>query len=201
MIRILLIRHGATELLGRVLYGRLPEIHLSSEGVNQAETLAKALRQRYKLSEVISSPLERAVQTAQPIAKAQDLSISIEEGLNELDFGSWMGMPFSELHELDHWKRYNQRRSSVSPPGGESMQAVQVRAWTSLERISDRYRDSSERTVAVVTHGDVVRTLLVLLLGMPLDHISRLEVAPASVSEIVLGSDEPLVRTVNQCFC
>ncbi len=200
MIRILLIRHGNTELLGRVLYGRMPEIHLSSKGLRQAEILAQALKERYRLAEVISSPLERAIETARPIAKLQDLSFSTDEGLNELDFGSWMGMPFPELHGSDHWKQYNDLRSTTSPPGGESMLAVQARAWTSLEKIRERHRDSKEAIAAMITHGDVIRALLVLLLGMPLDHLSRLEIAPASVSEILIGNAEPIVRTINQSF-
>jgi probable phosphoglycerate mutase len=72
---------------------------------------------------------------------------------------------------------------------------VQARAWKSLESIQARH---PQGTVAAVTHGDVVRSLLLLLLGMPLDHILRLEVAPASVSEIVLGGSEPLISSINQ---
>ena len=87
--------------------------------------------------------------------------------------------------------------SLTRAPRGESLLEVQARAWKSLEDIQARHQDE---TVAAITHGDVIRSLLLLLLGMPLDHILRLEVGPASVSEIALGGGDPLVRSVNQIF-
>ncbi len=200
MIRILLIRHGNTALLGRVLYGRMPDIHLDARGVDQAESLAQELKPRYKLSGLWSSPLERALETARPIADSQHLSILIDDGLNEIDFGSWMGKAFSELATSDQWIRYNQLRATTSPPGGESMMEVQARSWNTLRQISSRYSDSKDVTVAVITHGDVIRALLILLLGMSLDHIQRLEVAPASVSEVLLDGGEPRIRSINQTY-
>ncbi len=149
---------------------------------------------------MVSSPLDRALETARFIADAQGLKISIDEDINEIDFGSWMGKPFSELLELDEWKKYNELRSTANPPRGEFMTQVQTRAWVALERIVTRYQHAPDATVAVVSHGDVVRALLILLLGMPLDHIHRLDVAPASVSEILLGPWPPRVITINHVF-
>ncbi len=199
-MRILLIRHGSTDLLGRVLYGRMEGVHLNDEGSRQAQLLAQRLQQRYRISEVISSPLERALETARFIADAQRLNVSIDEGINEIDFGSWMGKSFSELLGSDEWKKYNELRSTANPPHGELMTQVQTRAWGTLERILMRHQQVPEATVAVVTHGDVVRALLILLLGMPLDHIHRLEVAPASLTEVLLGPGQPRVVTINQVF-
>ncbi len=200
MTRILLIRHGTTQLLGRVLYGRMPDVGLNSEGLEQAEQLAAVLNSRYKIIHVVSSPLERAVQTAQPIASTCGLAIELDEAITEIDFGSWMGKSFEELSGLTDWKRYNQCRSTNRPPGGESMMQVQARAWSSLERLIQCHSPSTESTVAIVSHGDVIRGLLLLLLGMPIDHIHRIEIAPASVSEILLGSYEPIVRRMNEFF-
>lgn len=200
MIRILLIRHGNTELSGRVLYGRMPGVHLNAEGSRQAEKLGQALKARYRLSEIISSPLERAVETARSIAIPQDLSVSIDEGLTEIDFGSWMGKPFSDLHGSEDWTRYNRLRSMTAPPGGESIMAVQARSWQSIQRIITRYSNVSDPMVAVVTHGDVIRSLLVLLLGMSPDHLHRIEIAPASVSEISIGAREPVITSINRGF-
>jgi probable phosphoglycerate mutase len=200
MIRILLIRHGNTDLSGRVLYGRMPGVHLSAEGLRQAQTLGQALKARYRISEVVSSPLERAVETAQPIATAQDLRISLDEALIEIDFGSWMGKPFSDLHGSDYWTRYNQFRSMTAPPGGELMMAVQARAWQAIERIVTRNADASDASIAVVTHGDVIRALIVLFLGMSPDHLHRIEIAPASVTEVSIGSGEPVITGMNRTF-
>lgn len=200
MIRILLIRHGNTDLSGQVLYGRMPGVHLNPDGLRQAHKLGQALKTRYRLSEVVSSPLERAVETAHSIATPQDLGISLDEGLTEIDFGSWMGKPFSDLHGSEHWTRYNRFRSMTAPPGGESIMAVQARSWQAIERIVMRYRDGPDSTVAVVTHGDVIRALLVLLLGMSPDHLHRIEIAPASASELSVGAGEPVISGMNRDF-
>lgn len=200
MIRILLIRHGATDLLGRVLYGRMPGVHLNAEGSSQASALAQGLKMRYHLREVISSPMDRAIETARPIAEAQGLEIAIDPSFNEIDFGAWMGKPFPELYDLELWKRYYQSRATTRPPGGESMMDVQSRAWNGIAQIIERYQSPKNTTVAVVTHGDVVRALLLLVLGMSIDHIQRLEVAPASMSEILIRRSELRVRTVNETF-
>ena|ERR1700761_1900271 len=200
MIRILLIRHGATDLLGRVLYGRMPGVHLNSVGLSQAQALAQALQSRHRLADVISSPLDRALETARPIAEAQGLAVSLDDAFTEIDFGSWMGKPFSELHDLELWKRYYRFRATTRPPGGESMMDVQSRAWEGVARILDRHSRTHETSVAVITHGDVIRALLLLVLGMSIDHIQRIEAAPASVSEILIDRSELRVRTINETF-
>jgi probable phosphoglycerate mutase len=199
MIRILLVRHGSTDLLGRVLYGRMPGVHLNDEGVQQAEAVGRMLRSEYRLAEVVSSPLERAMETAERIAVPQELRITIDEGITEIDFGSWMGKAFTELSGSNEWARYNRARSVTSPPDGEFLTAVQARACRTLDRIAARHPDPHNAAVAVVSHGDVIRALLLLFLGMSVDHIHRLEIAPASVSEVVMGQDEPVIRYLNRC--
>lgn len=198
MIRILLIRHGTTDLLGRVLYGRMPAVYLNAEGLQQAERLAGALSARYKIAGVLSSPLERARQTAQPIAACNGLDIDIDDRITEIDVGLWMGKSFEELNQLAEWKTYNRNRSTNRPPGGESMMQVQVRAWQAIEKLKQCDSRSGETAVAIVTHGDVIRCLLLLLLGMSIDHIHRIEIAPASVSEVLLGPYGPVVGSVNE---
>jgi probable phosphoglycerate mutase len=198
MIRILLIRHGSTDFLGKMLYGRMPGILLNSEGLRQAERLAEVLNSRYKIAEVLSSPLDRARQTAQPIATSCGLAVDIDEEITEIDIGQWMGKSFEELNQLADWKAYNRHRSIMQAPGGESMMHVQARAWRALDRLAQRHSALQGSTAAVITHGDVIRCILLLLLGMSIDHIGRIEIAPASVSEIVLGRDGPVVHTMNE---
>jgi probable phosphoglycerate mutase len=199
MTRILLIRHGSTDLLGRVLYGRMPGVHLNEDGRRHAELLGHALQERYEIDEVISSPMERALETARFIADASGANVTIDERINEIDVGLWIGKPFSELATMEEWKRYNRNRSTISPPGGESMVQVQIRGWNALRAIEERHRHR-DSTVALVTHGDVIRGLLILLLGMPLDHIHRIEVAPVSVTEVLIGDGPPRVLRINQIF-
>lgn len=200
MTRILLIRHAVTDLLGRVLYGRMPDVHLNAEGVSQANALAQALKMRYALHEVIASPMERAIETARPIAQAQALNVSVDEAFNEIDFGSWMGQAFADLHSLELWRRYYQFRATTRPPGGESIMDVQSRAWSGIARLVERRQDAQDTAVAIVTHGDVIRALLLLVLGISIDHIHRIEAAPASVSEILIRRSDLRIRTMNETF-
>jgi broad specificity phosphatase PhoE len=199
MTRILLIRHGSTDLLGRVLYGRMPGVFLNAEGRRQTGELASTLKARYSLDKIVSSPLERAVETAELIANATGSAITIDDGITEVDSGSWTGKTFKDLNALDHWRQYNRRRSLTCPPGGETMMDVQSRSWRALQKMIDLQNTSSD-TCALVTHGDVIRCLLVLFLGMSIDHIHRLEIAPASLTEVNLGPDGPKVNCLNGVF-
>jgi broad specificity phosphatase PhoE len=198
MIRILLIRHGDTELTGRVLYGRMPGVHLSAEGHLQAQALAKSIASRYQVDQLISSPLERATETARHLSDALKLPITTNEGVIELDYGTWLGKSFEDIRESSHWQHYNRVRSLIGPPEGELMLEVQTRAWMALREIMEPHRDAEDVTVAIVSHGDVIRSLLVLLLGMPLDHIYRLEVAPASLNEVLFDGHYARVLRINQ---
>ena len=198
MIRILLIRHGETILLGQTLYGRMPGVELSAKGLRQAETLARSLKRRFHLAEVISSPMERTRETARFIANAFNLPLLIDEGFNEIDCGVWMGKQFNHLQRLESWTAYNRHRSLAHPPGGESMMDVQSRAWAGIERIANRHQGKNEVTVAVVTHGDVIRSLLLLFLGIPGDLIHRIEVGPGSVTEVALYGLQPRVISMNR---
>ncbi|MFL6450723.1 MAG: histidine phosphatase family protein [Bryobacteraceae bacterium] len=198
MIRILLIRHGDTELTGRVLYGRMPGVHLSPEGHLQAKALAKSIAARYQVDQLVSSPLERAMETARYLSEAVGLPITTHEGIIELDYGAWLGKNFEDIRESSHWQHYSSLRSLLGPPDGELLLQVQTRAWTALRGIMESYRDAAHATLAVVSHGDVIRALLVLLLGMPLDNIHRMEVSPASLNEIVFDGHYGRILRINQ---
>lgn len=197
MIRILLIRHATTELQGKLLYGRMPGICLSADGYREAARLADALRTRYKLDRVVASPLERAQETARAIAAAAHKDVETDERLTELDHGDWVGRTFEELENLQEWKTYNSSRGTASAPRGESTLQAQARAWAAVE---DLRRNHSGATVALVSHGDIIRALLVLLLGMPLDLIWRIDVLPASVSEVSVYSQGATVHNINLTY-
>lgn len=200
MTRILLIRHGATDLLGRVLYGRMPGVHLNAHGNSQAVALARALVSRYSLSAIVSSPRERALETARPLSQAASLTIDIDGAFDEIEFGDWVGLSFEELQHDPLWRQYCERRATTRPPRGESMMDVQSRAWTGIANILERFRDAADPVIALVTHGDVIRSLLVLLLGMSLDHIHRIEASPGSVSELRIHHATVMVSTMNETF-
>jgi len=133
------------------------------------------------LKAIYTSPLERAVQTGTPIAALHRINLEASNDLGELNVGAWEGKPFNDLEECEHWRRFNAYRSGVRPPGGESMLEVQSRMMRQIGCIQQRHPDEY---VAVISHADPLRTVLMHFLGMPLDQFLRIEISPASVSVV-----------------
>ncbi len=179
--------------VGRRLAGRAPGVHLDPVGIAQAAALGAALAP-VGLAAVYSSPLERAVETAAPLAQAAGVPVQASHGLLELDFGEWTGREIADLEDDPHWREFNLRRGTTRIPGGETMEEVLARAWTALEAI---HRAHPGALVAAVSHGDVIRALLARCAGIPLDHLHRLEVAPASVSAVAVESWGTRLLTLN----
>lgn len=181
----LLVRHAAHDNVGGYLAGRMPGVTLGPDGRAQAERLAQALRQD-RLAAIHASPQQRTQETARALAGAQGLPrIVTEPELDEIDFGAaWQGRDFPTLEQDPAWRRWNSQRSLARTPGGERMLDVQARVLTLVERLLPRHADES---VALVTHGDVIKALVSHVLGLGIDAWPRLEVAPASVSRIVIG--------------
>lgn len=193
MTTLLLIRHATCDPVGSVLSGRTPAVHLNAEGRRQADELAARLAP-ISLDAIYSSPLERTVQTAEAIAKGRDLRVEAMDELLELDFGRWTGRRFTELDDDEEWRRWNVVRSIARIPDGEAMLEVQARALAALRRVTSRWPDGR---CAVVSHGDLIRSTLAYLLGVPTDLMLRLEIRPASTSVVQLGPDYVKVACVN----
>jgi broad specificity phosphatase PhoE len=182
-----------TDDVARVLSGTAGRVHLNSAGHEQANAIARQLA-RVTLTAVVSSPLGRARETAEPIAAQHGLTVEIVAGLGEFEFGDWTGRPMTALGADPDWRRFNTARSLTRPPGGELMLQVQARAMAALMSLSARFPD---HTIAAISHGDVIRSVLLYLLGMPLDFVHRLEVAPARISIVQLFPDAARVLQVN----
>jgi broad specificity phosphatase PhoE len=193
MITLVLIRHAAHDLLGRTLVGRGPEVPLSAAGAREAAALAERLAGS-AVRALYSSPRERARATAAPIAARLGLGVEIAPELDEIDFGAWTNRTFAELDTLEAWRRFNRCRSGTRCPDGESMLDVQARFLRLVERLSTAH---TEDIVALVSHGDVIRAALAHSLGVHLDLFQRLEISPASLSIVRVGSYGPEVLLVN----
>ena len=191
----LLIRHAHCDPIGVAIAGRAPGVHLNDRGRAQADALGSRLS-RLHLTAVYSSPLERAVETAGPLAQLQQLRVETAPGLLEIDFGDWTGKTIAELHQLPEWKVFNSYRSGTRIPGGEIMAEVLARALAELDRIS-RAHSGRGSVVALVSHGDVLRTLVGHFLGMPPDLFQRIEISPASVTVVTVESYGPRVLLMN----
>jgi broad specificity phosphatase PhoE len=188
-----LVRHASYDQLGRVLAGRTPGHSLNRTGQAEAEALAEALAER-PIAAVFSSPLERARETAHPVAARHSLRLAIDPALDEIDFGEWAGLTLDELHAYPAWRRFNAFRSTTPIPGGETMLAVQARALAALIRMRSSY---PEGEVVAVSHGDVIKAILAHFLALPLDLIGRIEVAPASRSVVVLSDRDARILAIN----
>lgn len=193
MTRFLLIRHALTEVTASTLIGRLPGISLSRRGVEQAIDLARFVR-HWEPEVVVSSPLERATETAKYISEACSVEIAVDRAFEECDFGRWTGMTFSALSAEPEWRLFNSRRSFSSAPGGESLYDVQYRAVNGLNRL---HREHTGKTVAIITHADVIRSILTYAAGVPIDLFIRFAIDAASVTIVRLGSDYPIIEGVN----
>ncbi len=188
-----LVRHAAHGLLGAVLAGRMEGVALSGEGAAQAARLAKRFA-KVGATAVVSSPVQRAMETAAPIAAALGLAVQIDSGFEEIDFGQWTGAAFADLAASPGWHGWNAVRGLAPTPGGETMLAAQARAAGGLSSLRARYPNGA---VIVVSHSDIIKAILAHVLGMPLDLIGRIEIAPASVSVLELGDAHAVVHGTN----
>lgn len=189
-----LVRHAAHGLLGRVLTGRMPGVSLNENGRAQALRLAEYFSTR-PIAAVVAGPLERAQQTAAPIAAALGLTVTTDAGLDEIDFGEWTGLAFAALQGSPAWQSWNQSRGTAPTPGGETMLEALARALRSLARWQRAY---PECEVVLVSHQDLLKALLMHSLGAPLDLLHRIELAPASRSVVtVFGDGSARVDGVN----
>lgn len=196
MTTILLIRHGENNMVGKRLAGRLPEIHLNERGRRQAVEVARALFTA-PIKAIYSSPLERAVETAEPLAKVMGLPVNIAPGLIELAYGDWQGRTLKELGRLKLWKTVQNKPSEMRFPNGESFIEVQNRAVAEIERIAAQHDEKD--LIATFSHGDIIRLIVAHYLAVPLDEFQRLAASPASISVLHLSKKgRPFVSHVNQ---
>ncbi|MGQ9425471.1 histidine phosphatase family protein [Gilvimarinus sp. F26214L] len=193
MTTFLLIRHGHTEHTGHTLSGRLPGIALSPAGQREAARLPARLGD-FVPDLLCTSPLQRCQETAAPLADSFRLESRVLPGLEELDYGRWTGSQPAELDGDPYWQLYNRHRSTYRIPAGELLVEAQLRMLQSLETLQAELPDGR---IAVVGHCDPIRAILAYAMGLPLDFINRLSIAPASMSLLTLGPGEPRVHCIN----
>ena len=199
-MRLLLIRHGETAYNAEQLALGQADIPLTERGHLQARALAEAIPSMASLSPisaVYSSPLQRAVATATPLAEALSLTVQTEAGLIEMDIGEMEGHPFAQVRErypdfLRDW--FSDRLADVPMPGGETLRQVQDRAWSAIETMRARH---PEETVAAVAHNFVILGLLCRTLGLPLAQFRRLRHDLAAISIVELTPERQVLLALN----
>ncbi|MCS6992724.1 MAG: histidine phosphatase family protein [Anaerolineales bacterium] len=193
---LLLIRHGENDYVkAGKLAGRLPEVHLNERGRQQAEELAQALA-NVPIKAVYSSPLERARETAAPLAAKLGLEMQIRPGLMETGIGTWTGQELKALRKLPEWKLVQEAPSRFRFPQGESFAETQLRMVNEIEAILALHQ--KEDVIACVSHADPIKLATAYYLGMPLDHFQRLGCDTASVTALWLSEKGVLLSKLNQ---
>jgi probable phosphoglycerate mutase len=196
MPTILLIRHGENDYVkkGR-LAGRLPGVHLNHNGTKQAEIVADLLSGA-PIKSVYSSPLERCMETAQPLADKLNLTVIPREGLLEVDFGNWQDKTLKQLRRRKLWKAVQNNPARTHFPEGESFAIAQNRIINELETLCKKHK--SKDLIACYSHSDVIRLAIAYYIGTPLDLFQRILISPGSISTLHLGDFTVQVLNVNQ---
>ena len=192
-MNLLLIRHATNDWVGKRLAGWTPGVHLNDEGRAQAVALARRLAV-IPLDAIYCSPLERTLETAEPLAAAHGLNIEIREALGESRIGDWTGRTLEELQKEDLWAVVQAYPGGVRFPGGESMHETQARMVAALDAIRGAHPG---QTVAVVSHSDPIKLAVAYYAGLPLDLFQRLVISPASVTALAFSRFGPRLVCMN----
>jgi probable phosphoglycerate mutase len=195
MPTILLIRHGENDFVKKgKLAGRLPGVHLNERGRAQAVAVGEAFRNT-KLAAVYSSPLDRAFETAQAVARPHGLRVEKRTALIESDLGDWQGKSIATLRRKREWRVLQETPSRFRFPGGEWIAEQQARLVAEIERICADH--GAKDTVAVVGHADPWKLVLAYYLGLPLDNFQRIVLNTCSVSTMHIDKGAARVVSVN----
>ena len=193
MTTLYLIRHGENSYVGKKLAGWTPGVHLNDRGMRQAEVLAERLAP-VRFQAIYSSPLERTLETARPLAKAAGLRIRQREDLGEVRYGEWTGKSLRALSRTKLWRVVQFNPSNMRFPRGEALRETQVRASGALEAICHEHPKGA---VAIFSHGDLIRLSVAHYLGLALDLFQRIQINPASVTVIQIAGGLPRLIRLN----
>ncbi|MEN3361913.1 MAG: hypothetical protein V7637_5895 [Mycobacteriales bacterium] len=197
MTTVLLVRHGLTKLTGPVLAGRTLGLGLDERGRAQAATLAQRLAP-VPLAAIVSSPLDRCLQTAGAVAAGRDgAAPQVDARLIEVGYGDWTGRKLAELTKEPLWKVVQQHPSAAVFPGdgGEALAATQARAVAAIRDWNARL--GADAVWLACSHGDVIKAVLADALGLHLDQFQRIVVDPCSVSVVNYLPTRPFVIRMN----
>jgi ribonuclease H / adenosylcobalamin/alpha-ribazole phosphatase len=186
----LLLRHGQTSMSVQKRYAGTSDVPLTEIGVRQAAAAAKRLASA-GLGAIVSSPLLRAVRTAEEVAAATGVPVLTDEGFRETDFGAWEGLTFAEVRErwpaeMASWLA----DPAVAPPGGESFTEVSTRVTAALHRV---LISQERQNVLIVSHVTPIKTLVATALLAPPAALYRMHLDVAALCEIDWYPDGPAV--------
>ena len=193
MTTIYLVRHGVTSHTGHKLTGWMEGVHLTEEGVQQAEATAEQLS-GVEFSAIYSSPIDRTRETAEIIAARHELEVSITRGIGEVQYGKWTNKPMKSLAKTKLWGTLQRWPSSVRFPEGESLREVQTRSVAEIERLREKH---PKETICCVSHADTIKLVIAHYMGIHIDLFQRIFIGPASVSVVHIGEMGPQILSLN----
>jgi len=193
---VVLVRHGLTHLTGPVLAGWTPGLHLDERGAKQAAAVAERLRP-LPFDAVVSSPLDRCLDTATAILDGRAQELQVDDRLGECRYGDWTGRPLKELAKDPLWKVVQAHPSAVVFPGpeGEALRDTQARAVSAVRDWNARL--GPDATWLACSHGDVIKAVVADAMGLHLDQFQRIAIDPCSVTVIRYTELRPFVVRVN----
>lgn len=194
MTEIILVRHGETEWnVAEIFRGRI-DIELNETGIRQAELLAEYLN-KIKIEAIYSSPLKRALKTAEIIARNHKLDVAIAIGLIDFNFGKWQGLSHQEVKDKykELYAAWTSHPDQVKIPDGESLDDVRKRAMGVVGNIIERYK----KTVVLVSHRVVNKVLICALLGLDNSHFWNIKQDTCGISTFTYENEQFILTKHN----
>jgi probable phosphoglycerate mutase len=189
-----LLRHGEKDAEEGLMIGRMPGIHLTAKGRAEARALTAHLA-KTPIKHIYSSPLERAQETAAPLAEAKKLPVEITAAFHEIDMGEWTGKTERQLARVKSWRRFCQFHGGTAIPGGETLVEVQARMVSEMIRLAQRFpRDG----IAIATHEDPIRLAICHFIGAPIEVYTHITIRPASVTILTLDNHRAILERMDE---
>ena len=194
-MKLILVRHGETQWNKENRVIGYADVELNDEGRKQVQRLALVLKEE-RIDAIYSSPLRRAWETAQEIARFHHGEIKADDSFKELDAGELDGLTYKEMLERygEFLKQWVSDPGPLTMPGGESLNSVQERAWQAVGRIRERHPDGA---IMVVSHNFVILCIVCKALGLDLSQFRRLRTNVASISILDFGERGPSLVLFN----
>ena len=199
-MRVVLIRHAHSQANeAGVLSGRRPNVHLSARGLEQAKNLALRLG-NFSVHQIRISPMERCLESIEPWLEFNSSPKSpaqipiVDQDLTEVDYGTWSGKKLATLARNKNWKLVQEMPSRMYFPGGEGLAQMQIRANSVIH---NAITSKKKGVLVVVSHGDVLKSIVASALGMHLDEFQRIIIDPASISILDYSYGKPRVLLLN----
>jgi probable phosphomutase (TIGR03848 family) len=200
MTRIVLLRHAHSSANAKaILAGRAPGVNLSDRGNKESIEVAKRIK-GIDFSLIRVSPMERCAQTIEPLlaqlSKGNGVKprVEIENDLVEVDYGKWTGKKLAILSRDKAWKTVQNNPSAMYFPGGEGLLDVQARAMRALNNAANT---SGRGAKLLVSHGDVIKSIVASVLGAHLDHFQKIVIDPASITVLDFNGSDYRILTLN----